>query len=158
MSAAAIEMLERAAEALGLLADDRVAFVGGATIALWATDRAAAEFRPTDDVDVIVGVTTRIAYHSFEGRLRAIGFVNDESSGVICRFRHPAHHLILDAMPTDASIPRLRESLAGQSVSACGPRSAPVRAHDPRGHPTVPGRHQAAGFSLPRQRRSLSQP
>jgi hypothetical protein len=123
MSAAAMEMLERAAEALGPLAGDRVAFVGGATIALWATDRAAAEFRPTDDVDVIVGVTTRIAYHSFEGRLRAIGFVNDQSSGVICRFRHPAHHLILDAMPTDASILGFENRWLGEAF----PHAVPVR-------------------------------
>jgi hypothetical protein len=104
VSAATIEMLERAAEALGSLADADVAFVGGATIALWGTDQAAAAFRPTDDVDVIVGVTSRVAYYRFEERLRGVGFVNDEESGLTCRFRHPGRHLILDAMPTNAAI------------------------------------------------------
>jgi hypothetical protein len=54
MSSANIEMLERAAVALGDLIDDEVVFVGGATVGLWATDEATAEFRPTNDVDVIV--------------------------------------------------------------------------------------------------------
>ncbi|HJZ36032.1 MAG TPA: hypothetical protein VJ204_07135 [Solirubrobacterales bacterium] len=48
MSAANLEMLERAAVALGGLIDDEVVFVGGATVGLWATDPATAEFRPTE--------------------------------------------------------------------------------------------------------------
>jgi hypothetical protein len=103
MSAATIEMLERAAEALGPFLGD-VAFVGGATIALWATDRAAAEFRPTEDVDVIVGVTSRVGYYRFEADLKEVGFVNDLESGITCRFIHSASKLILDAMPTDAAV------------------------------------------------------
>lgn len=103
MSTATVEMLERAAEALGDLVESEVVFVGGATIALWATDQAVAEFRPTDDVDVIVEVTSRPEYYRFEGRLRELGFANEEG-GVICRFRHPARHLVLDAMPTEATI------------------------------------------------------
>jgi hypothetical protein len=99
MSAANIEMLERAALALGALIDE-VVFVGGATVGLWATDQATAEFRPTDDVDVIVEVTSRSAYYRFEERLRALGFVNDDEDGVICRFRHQGQGLILDVMPT----------------------------------------------------------
>ncbi|HWH19044.1 MAG TPA: nucleotidyl transferase AbiEii/AbiGii toxin family protein [Solirubrobacterales bacterium] len=104
MSAANIEMLERAAVALGELVDDEVVFVGGATVGLWATDEATAEFRPTDDVDVIVEVATRNDYYRFEERLRALGFANDDEDGVICRFRHGAQRLVLDAMPTDAAI------------------------------------------------------
>jgi hypothetical protein len=103
MSAATIEMLERAAEALGPLVDE-VAFVGGATIALWATDPASAEFRPTEDVDVIVEVTTRPAYYRFEERLREVGFVNDVESRIACRFLHSGKQLVLDAMPTDGSV------------------------------------------------------
>jgi hypothetical protein len=104
MSSSSIEMLERTAVALGDLVDQEVVFVGGATVGLWATDEATAEFRPTDDVDVIVDVASRNDYYRFEERLRALGFVNDDEDGVICRFRHPAQRLILDVMPTDASI------------------------------------------------------
>jgi hypothetical protein len=104
MSAANIEMLERASIALGDLVDKEVVFVGGATVGLWATDEATAEFRPTDDIDVIVEVASRNDYYRFEERLRALGFVNDDEDGVICRFRHEAQGLILDVLPTDPSI------------------------------------------------------
>ncbi len=103
MSAATIEMLESAASALGPLVGGDVVFVGGATVALWTTDQAASDFRPTDDVDVIVEVASRSEYYQFEDRLRELGFVNDQG-GVICRFRHPAEDLILDVMPTEATI------------------------------------------------------
>jgi hypothetical protein len=103
MSAATIDMLESAAAALGPLVDGDVVFVGGATIALWTTDQAASDFRPTDDVDVIVEVASRSEYYQFEDRLRELGFVNDQG-GVICRFRHSADDLILDVMPTEATI------------------------------------------------------
>lgn len=101
MASANIEMLELAAGALGGLVDRDVVFVGGATVALWATDEATPEFRPTDDVDVIVEVTSLKDYYRFEEQLRSLGFVNDEE--VICRFQHPLS-LVLDVMPTEAAI------------------------------------------------------
>jgi hypothetical protein len=103
MSTATVEMVESAARALGPLVESEVVFVGGATVALWITDEGAPDFRPTDDVDVIVEVGSRSEYYRFEDRLRALGFVNDQG-GVICRVRHPAEDLILDVMPTDATI------------------------------------------------------
>jgi hypothetical protein len=36
--------------------------------------------------------------------LRQIAFHNDDESGVICRFRQPESGLVLDVMPTEASI------------------------------------------------------
>lgn len=96
-----IELLELAASALGDLLDE-VVFVGGATVGLWITDQAAPAPRPTKDVDVIVEVASRERFHEFEERLRGHGFREDAESGVICRWRHG--DLILDAMPTDASI------------------------------------------------------
>jgi predicted nucleotidyltransferase len=96
-----IDLLERAAAALGELVDE-VVFVGGATVTLWITDPAAPPPRPTKDVDVIVEVATRSGYYAFEDRLRAFGFRNDEE--VICRWHHPEPPLMLDVMPTDASL------------------------------------------------------
>ncbi len=98
-----IRMLELAAKHLGhLLAE--VVFVGGATVELWITDEAAPEFRPTDDIDVIVEIATRRDFYRFEARVREIGFENDQESGVICRFKQPESGLLLDVMPTEASI------------------------------------------------------
>jgi predicted nucleotidyltransferase len=96
-----IDLLELGAAVLGDLTDE-VVFVGGATVTLWITDPAAPPPRPTQDVDVIVEVATRADYHAFEERLRDAGFRDD--GRVICRWRHPATGLVLDAMPTDAEL------------------------------------------------------
>lgn len=100
-----IAMLERAATVLDPFLNE-VAFVGGATIALWITDPAAPEPRPTKDVDVVVEVASRMAWHNFEERLRAQGLRNDSSSQVICRWIAGTgrDELLVDAMPSDASI------------------------------------------------------
>lgn len=98
-----IRMLELAAEHLDSLLGE-VVFVGGATVELWITDEAAPEFRPTDDIDVIAEITTTRDFHRFEKRVRKLGFENDQESGVICRFRHPDSGLLVDVMPTEASI------------------------------------------------------
>lgn len=98
-----IELLELAESALGELVD-QVVFVGGATVGLWITDPAAPPVRPTDDVDVVVEVTTRTAFYDFEAKLREAGFEEDQESGVICRWRHRESGLILDAMPSRADI------------------------------------------------------
>ncbi len=68
----------------------------------WVTDEAAPEFRPTDDIDVIVEITTRRDYYRFEKQVRHAGLENDQESGVICRFKHPDSGLVLDVMPTEA--------------------------------------------------------
>jgi predicted nucleotidyltransferase len=97
-----IELLELAADALGPLLDE-VVFVGGATVTLWITDQGAPPVRPTKDVDVVVEVATRAAFHDFESRLRERRFSEDQEDGVICRWRHPGD-LILDAMPSEPGI------------------------------------------------------
>jgi hypothetical protein len=98
-------MLERGARVLAPFLDE-VAFVGGATVVLWLTDPAAPEPRPTKDVDVVVEVASRLAWHDFEDRLRARGLRNDSSSHVICRWMAGTgkDELLVDVMPSDASI------------------------------------------------------
>ena len=83
--------------------NQKVVFIGGATVSLYADDSAASEPRPTDDVDVVVEVAT---YSEFSGhieeRLRQLGFTNDQESVVICRYK--IHGLTVDIMPADADI------------------------------------------------------
>lgn len=98
-----IALLELAAVALGDLSGE-VVFVGGATVGLWITDPGAPDPRPTRDVDVIVEVSSRGRLAAFEERLRARGFREDRESGIVCRWLHAGSDLVLDAMPTDASI------------------------------------------------------
>src|SRR5271167_4215823 len=77
-------------------------FVGGCTTALVITDKAAAEVRPTYDVDAIAEITSYAAYADFSERLRGCGFTEDTSEGApICRWRQ--RKTILDVMPLDAN-------------------------------------------------------
>src|SRR5580658_248842 len=82
--------------ALGPL-KDHVVFVGGATVAFYV-DRMAEEVRPTDDVDVVVEIWTYKDYAALEEQLRKMGFENDRSSGIICRYK--VQGIIVDIMPT----------------------------------------------------------
>lgn len=91
-----VEMIREVAKLLGELRED-VAFLGGAVVGLLVTDPAAREPRPTQDVDVVVEVASRLEYNQLEDRLRALGFVN-VMEGPVCRFQH--NDVILDVMPT----------------------------------------------------------
>jgi len=79
-------------------------FVGGQMAELLVTDPGALGVRPTVDVDIVVGVTTRVAYHDIQMRLMALGFEPDTSPGApICRTR-TQDGLVLDAMPLDEHV------------------------------------------------------
>jgi predicted nucleotidyltransferase len=94
--------LQAVARALGNLLE-RVVFVGGATVNLYAAvPMNTPEPRVTDDVDCIVEVAPRAAFYELEEALRTQGFTNDVESGVICRWRYA--HLVVDIMPTDSAI------------------------------------------------------
>ena len=122
-----IHLLERAAAALGPLLDE-VVFVGGATIDLWITDPAAPPPRPTLDVDVVVEVTTRLGYEGFGERMRARGFNEDATSHMICRWRHAATELVLDAMPADPSILGFANRWQSAAIPHAAHRSLPSAA------------------------------
>jgi hypothetical protein len=78
-------------------------FLGGCATQLLITDPAAAPVRISDDVDVIVEITSYSAYAKFSRRLRQLGFAEDSSEGApLCRFR--AAGMKLDVMPTDERI------------------------------------------------------
>ena len=77
---------------------EKVVFVGGATISLYA-DRPVFEVRPTDDVDVIIEILNYADRTKLEEKLRSIGFTHDIESGVICRYQ--IQGIIVDIMPTD---------------------------------------------------------
>lgn len=97
-----LELLTGVAQLLRPILSDLV-FVGGCTTALLITDRAAAEVRPTYDVDSIAKITSFAEYEKFSERLRRLGFLADESEGApICRWAHGEFRL--DVMPIDEKI------------------------------------------------------
>ena len=71
-----LELLTEAARLLKPLLNELV-FVGGSTTTLLITDQAAAEVRPTYDVDAIAEITSYAAYADFSERLRKLGFPED---------------------------------------------------------------------------------
>ncbi len=92
-----VEMLVRAAKALGGLRGE-VVFVGGAVVDLFITDPAAPRPRFTEDVDVVVEVTTYAAWADLGSRLRALGFREDRREGApLCRWVF--EDLVVDVMP-----------------------------------------------------------
>lgn len=95
-----IARIRAVSNALGPL-KDQVVFVGGATVSLYA-DRAAAEVRPTEDVDIVVEITSRLQYALLEDQLRKIGFANDPTAKFVGRFLLP--NIIVDVMSIEESI------------------------------------------------------
>jgi hypothetical protein len=92
-----VEMLVRAAEAFGEFLDE-VVFVGGAVVDLFITDPAAPRPRFTQDVDVVVEVTTHGEWVRVGERLRALGFREDRREDApVCRWLY--EELVVDVMP-----------------------------------------------------------
>lgn len=91
--------LQAVARALGPLRP-RVVFVGGSTAGLYTTVPKAPESRFTNDVDCIIEVVPRMAYYALEEELRALGFVNDQTAKIICRWK--VGGLVVDIMPLNA--------------------------------------------------------
>lgn len=82
---------------------NRLVFVGGGVTELLMTDPAGRKPRPTEDLDCIIEVATRVEYHEIESYLGKAGYLNDAGTPpVICRWVKGA--LILDVMPTLAEI------------------------------------------------------
>ena len=94
------ELLIRGARALEDLREQLV-FVGGCTTGLLITDSAAADVRPTFDIDVVSEIASRSEYYALSNRLRALGFRED--TAIICRWQHK-NGISLDVMPTDPEI------------------------------------------------------
>src|SRR5713226_9035050 len=80
MSHPNLELLANAARRLEPLLEE-LAFVGGSTTALLITDKAAADVRPSYDVDAIAEISSYAAYTDFSVRLRKLGFEEDASEG-----------------------------------------------------------------------------
>ncbi len=98
-------MIQEVAEGLGEL-KDRVAFVGGATTALYIDDKLLAAPTPSDDVDFVVELASMHEYSMLEEVLRKKGFKDpppdDEKTPPICRKIYKG--IQVDVMPTEEKI------------------------------------------------------
>jgi hypothetical protein len=97
-----LELLTDAAKLLDPLLNELV-FVGGCATALLITDTAAAEVRPTFDVDAIAEITSYAEYTEFSARLKKLGFQEDTREGApLCRWLQKT--TTLDVMPLDPKV------------------------------------------------------
>ena len=130
MPSSNIELLKQVAKRLGPLLHE-VVFVGGCTTELFITDEAAAEVRPTFDVDVIAEITSYADYANFSERLRALGFREDTSRGApLCRWL--IDEMKLDVMPIEERIlihraRDCREYRTGRPPRSLALRDLPMR-------------------------------
>jgi hypothetical protein len=68
---------------------NEIVFVGGITLGLLITDKAAAPIRGTNDVDVIAEIVTYADYIVFSERLRNAHFTEDDGEKPLtCRWHH----------------------------------------------------------------------
>ena len=134
-----LEPLKKVARQLRPLLSE-VVFVGGCTTGLFITDEAAAEVRPTFDVDVIAEITSYADYATFSERLRALSFQEDTSKGApLCRWL--IDEMRLDVMPIDGEkaelflpslcrrSPRCLRNIASAKPISVASRWFPVRVH-----------------------------
>lgn len=95
-------LIEVAKQLRPLLPD--IVFVGGQVAELLVTDPAATRIRATDDVDVVVGTTTRLQYFKLGERLTQLGLKHDTSEDApMCRWLTTGGFKV-DVMPQDKDV------------------------------------------------------
>jgi hypothetical protein len=78
-------------------------FVGGCTTTLLITDKAAADVRPTYDVDAIAEITSYVGYAKFSERLKAVVRRN-----CVQRFSAQCNNVLLKGMSREKCSPSAR--------------------------------------------------
>lgn len=78
------------------------AFVGGSIVSLLLDNPDLSQVRPTDDVDVILGVIVAERYSDVEARIRELKFSHDMREGAP-KCRWVLGDLTVDIMPTDGA-------------------------------------------------------
>jgi len=115
-----LQLLVDAAKLLKPILGELV-FVGGCTTGLLITDKAAADVRPTIDVDAIAEITSYFEYGEFSERLRALGFQEDPREGApLCRWRQQT--TTLDVMPLEGKILGFRNTWYGGAMESAEQR------------------------------------
>jgi hypothetical protein len=81
-----VQQLQLVAQALGHLRE-KLVFVGGCATGILITDDARPPVRATQDVDLIAEITTRAKLYELGSELRNLGFREDQTADVVCRWR-----------------------------------------------------------------------
>jgi len=81
---------------------DKIVFVGGATVSLYASRPLAVAVRVTADLEIVVELVSTADFYKMQERLLELGFKHDTTAPIISRFLYQG--LKVDFMPTDPSI------------------------------------------------------
>jgi predicted nucleotidyltransferase len=90
-------VIKKVSRALGEL-NAQVAYVGGATVSLYANDPAADDVRPTKDIDIVVHIASFGELTALQERLGQKGIQVDPTANITCRFTY--EDVIIDVMAT----------------------------------------------------------
>jgi len=97
-----MEMINIVSAGLGQL-NNELLYVGGSVVELYVDQNTAGDIRVTEDVDLVVQISSRGDFYKFEENIRKLGFKNDISTGVpICRWIFKK--IKVDFMPADMTI------------------------------------------------------
>lgn len=91
------EVIKKISLALGEM-NERVIFVGGATIGFFINDLAAEDVRATKDVDITIEIATLGEQEFIRQELAKKGFIQSPEDNMTCRFRYD--NIIVDVMST----------------------------------------------------------
>lgn len=90
-------VVKKVAKALGEL-NDEVAYVGGATVSIYADDPIAEDVRPTKDVDIMLRIATFAELAALQDKLASKSIYPDPEANVNCRFKY--EDVLIDVMST----------------------------------------------------------
>ncbi len=95
-----IDLVVKIAQKLGAL-NEKVVFVGGAVVSVYADDPAAEEVRPTDDIDFTLELTGYNDWVKLNENLLEIGFQPNPKGNAMCNFIYEG--INIDIMPAEDS-------------------------------------------------------
>lgn len=90
-------VVKKVATALGEL-NNEVAYVGGATVSIYADDPIAEDVRPTKDVDIMLRIATFAELAALQDKLASKHIYPDPEANVNCRFKY--EDVLIDVMST----------------------------------------------------------
>lgn len=90
-------VVKKVATALGEL-NDEVAYVGGATVSIYADDPIAEDVRPTKDVDIMLRIATFAELAALQDKLASRNIYPDPEANINCRFKYD--DVLIDVMST----------------------------------------------------------
>ena len=90
-------VVKRVSEALGEM-NERVAYVGGAVVSLYADDPAAEDVRPTKDVDITLQIVSFRELTEIQEGLAKKGIYPAPQEKIACRFQY--EDILIDVMST----------------------------------------------------------